>query len=70
MSNREELKTYLNDHVNPIIKVLIRDILESKTTDVVDFIKDWCDKKGKDVESDLKEKKNYNADHLPVSVES
>jgi len=62
--------TYLESHVNPILKTLIRDLIQERTTDVIPFIKRWCDDKGQDVENDLKEKNQYSRDHLPDSQES
>ena len=70
MSDKKaELQKYLVNNVNPIIKVLIRDILDARTDEVVDFMKEWCESKGRSLENNLKEK-HKQREHLSDSEQS
>ena len=51
------MENYLKEKVNPIIKELIKDILENRKENVVEYMKEWCDKKGLEIEREMKERK-------------
>jgi len=66
--DKEELNNYLQKYVNPLIKNLIWDLLDSKTTEVIPFIKKWCDSTGAELEANMPH--NLDIDHLPDSISS
>ena len=47
------------------------DLLKSKTENVIDFIIEWCEKNGRRIEKERKEKEeDYDRSHLPPSEDS
>jgi cAMP-dependent protein kinase regulator len=68
---KKELLDYLETKVNIIVKPLMHDILISKTDDVVDYIIQWCNTKGRELELKRKEESGEKENsYLPESDQS
>lgn len=50
MDNKEKMKKYLKDTVNPIFEQLIIDILVDSPTNFIDYSIKWLDIKGRKLE--------------------
>lgn len=69
--SKKDYFKYLDTHVNIVMKPMLVDILKSKTENVCDFIINWCQTKGKEIEENRKaNKQNYDRSHLPQSDDS
>ena len=69
--SKKDYFKYLDTHVNIIMKPMLVDLLKSKTENVNDFIINWCQTKGKEIEDNRKlNKQNYDRSHLPPSDDS
>lgn len=68
---KQDYYNYLDTKVNIIMKPLMRELLISKTDNVCDFIVNWCNKNGREIEKKRKDDlDNYDKSHLPPSEES
>ncbi len=70
-NTKEKAMKYLDTHVNIVIKPLLVDLIKSRTNNVCEFIKNWIDEKGMNIELNRKNREeNYDRTHLPPSEDS
>lgn len=50
MSSKDQSRLYLDQKVNKLLKPMLIDILKSKPENMIDFMINWLDTKGRDVE--------------------
>ena len=62
----EERRVYLKSKVNPILEVMVADLMKERPEKVVDYMAKWIADKGKMVERNLDQKKEKR----PLGVES
>ena len=63
----QERRDYLKEKVNPILEVMVSDLMKERPANVIEYIGQWVQAKGSKVQSEL-ERRNQNS--RPAGVQS
>ena len=53
-TKEQQIRQYLEEKVDPFLKPLLMDIMKKQPKDVHEFMVDWVDNRGKQINEDLK----------------
>lgn len=63
-------KKYLNQKVNPILELMIASLMKHRPDDPIDFMEQWLDQKGEEMEKKIKARLNSKPEGIPTTSES